>query len=56
MWLIVHVQSMPKMKLDYCNRLGKVRSMMKARQDNDLMDRIGMVHIKNETKILWLIK
>ena len=43
---------MPKTKLDYYNRSGKVRSMMKARQDNDLMDRIGTVHVKNETKIL----
>ena len=30
--------------------------MMKTRQNNDVINRIGVVYIKNDTKLSWLIR
>ena len=32
-----------------------VRSMMKTRQDNDMVDCIGAIYAENKIKLLWLI-
>ena len=29
--------------------------MMKTIQDHDLIDRAGVVYVKNDTKLLWLL-
>ena len=34
----------------------KVRSVIKTKQDNDVTDRIGVIHIENETDLLWWIR
>ena len=52
MLLIVQMRSMPKMKLFYCDRSNRVWSAMKTRQDNDVINPIGLVYIKTKTKIL----
>lgn len=31
-----------------------MQSMMKTRQDNDMIDCTGPLYIENETKLLWL--
>lgn len=49
--------STPKMKLSYGNRLDRVWFMTKTRQDNDLIDRIGLVYAKNDielSRLIWL--
>ena len=30
--------------------------MTKTRQDNNVTDHIGLLYIKNETQLLWLIR
>ena len=42
---------MPKMTLSYHDRLDQVRSMMKTKLDNDVIDRIGLVYVKTETEL-----
>lgn len=51
MWLIVQMQSTSKMKLSYHDRLDHVRSVMKTRQDNDVIDFIGLVYTEIEIKL-----
>lgn len=38
--------SMPKMKLSCHGRSGWVRSVMKTRLENDVIDRIGLVYVE----------
>lgn len=45
-WLIVQVRSTSKSKLHYHDRLDKMRSILKSRQDNDVTDRIGITFVK----------
>lgn len=49
--------STPKTKLSYGNRLDRVWFMTKTRQDNDLIDHIGLVYVKNDielSRLIWL--
>ena len=48
--LIIQVQSTSKMKLSYRDRSNRVRSMIKTKQDNDVIDHIDVVYTKNETE------
>ena len=50
-WLIVQLQSMPKMKLSCYDRSNWVPFMTKTRQDNDLIDHTCMVYNENDTKL-----
>lgn len=52
MWPIVQVWSMPKLKLNYWDLFNRVRSMMKAKQDNDMTDGIDAIYDKNEPQLL----
>lgn len=54
-WLIVHMRSMLKTKLTYHDWSGQVRSMKKAKQENDMIDCIGAVYVRNEIESLWSI-
>lgn len=49
------VWSTPKTKLRCCDWLDLVRSVIKTRQDNNMIDRIGMIYVEDETKLLWLM-
>ena len=40
------MQSMPKIKLSYLDLFEGVRSMMKTKQDNDLIDHKGAFYAK----------
>ena len=42
--------------MTYHDRLDRMESMMKTREDNDVIDHIGVVYIKNDTKLLWPIR
>ena len=44
------------MKLSYCDQSNRVQSMMKTRQDNDVIDYKGIVYVKNEVELSWLIE
>ena len=48
--MIVQVCSTPKRKLNYCDRFDRVPSMMKTIQDNNVIDRIGVVYAEIGTK------
>ena len=50
------MHSMPKTILICHDQLDQVQSVMKAKQDNDVTDRIGAIQVENETKLPWLIK
>ena len=45
------MRSTLKLKLGYCDRLDRVRSIMKTRQDNDMTDHIDLVYTEIETKL-----
>lgn len=45
---------MPKMKLSYLDRLDQLQFVMKTRQDIDMIDRIGMIFVENDTELSWL--
>ena len=47
---------MPKSKLNYWDLLDCVQSMMKIKQDNNMIDYKGMVYIETKTKLLGPIK
>ena len=47
---------MPKTKLNYQDLSNLMRSMMKTRQDNNVIDYTGVVYIENKTKLSWPIK
>lgn len=53
---IIQVWSTLKTKLNYYDRWGKVRSMTKTTQDNDLINRIGVFFAENKTELIWLIR
>ena len=40
-----------KMKLSYRDRSKQVQSVTKTRQDNDMTDRTGTIHAKNENEL-----
>ena len=44
------------MKLNCQDLLDWVRSIAKTRQNNDVIDCIGVVYIKNKIKLSWSIK
>lgn len=52
MWLIIWVRSTLKSELNCHDRLDKIRSIMKAKQDNDMTDHKGMISIEYNTKLL----
>ena len=55
MWLMVQMRSTPKKKLSCHDWSNRVWFVMKVRQNNDMADHIGEVHIKNDTKLSWSI-
>ena len=44
------------MKLNCHDWSGKVRYLRKMTQDNDVIDRIGVVYTENETELPWSIR
>ena len=44
------------MKLSYRDQSNLVLSLMKTRQDNDMIDRIGAVYVENDSELWWLIR
>ena len=56
MWPIVQVRSTLKTILYYRDLLDHVRSMMKTKQDNDMINRIGVIYTKNKTELSEPIK
>ena len=44
--LIMHMQSTPKTKLSCCDLSNWVQSKMKTKQDNNMIDYIGLVYVK----------
>ena len=56
MLLILQMWSTPKTKLSYCDQLDCVRFVMKARQDNDLIDHLGMFYTKNDIELTLPIR
>ena len=55
-WLIFHVWSTLKTKLSCYDWSNWVQSVMKTRQDNDMIDYRGAVYIENDIKLSWFIK
>ena len=51
MWSIVQVWSTSKTILKFCDWSNRVLCMMKTRQDNDVIDDIGVVYIENDTEL-----
>ena len=43
---------MPEKKLSCRDRLNYVWFVMKTKQDNDVIDHIGLVYVKTETELL----
>ena len=56
MWLIVQVRSNSKLELNYHDRSNKMLSIMKSRNDNYVIDRIGMIFVKYFTDMLRPIR
>lgn len=57
MWLILEMRSTLKMKLSYHEQLNQVHSVMKSRQDNSMIDRIGLVYVVTKIELsitVWL--
>ena len=50
-WLILQVQSMQKMIMNYRNWSDRVQSMTKTRQDNDVTDHTGVEYTKNDIEL-----
>ena len=48
---MVHVQPTPKMKPSCCDRSDLVQFVMKTKQDNDMIDNIGLVYIKTKIEL-----
>ena len=44
-----------KIKLSCCDRLDRVQSVTKTRQDNDVTNYIGLVYVETEIEFLGLI-
>lgn len=44
------------MVLNCHNLSDQVRFVKKTKQDNDMINRISAVYVKNETKLSWLIE
>ena len=42
---------MPKMKLSCCDRSDQVQSKKKTRQDNDMINHIGLVYAENDIEL-----
>ena len=51
-WPIVKVWSTPKTILNCHNLSGLLQFVMKTRQNNDMIDCIGVVYAKTKTKLL----
>ena len=51
-WLIVQVRFRPKSELNCHDRLDRMRSIAKTRQDNDVIDHKGVIFIEYDTKLL----
>ena len=47
---------MPKSKLNYWDISNRVWYVNKTRQDNDMINPIGVVYTKNETELSWRIR
>ena len=51
-WLIVQVRFRPKSELNYHDRLDRMRSITKTRQDNDVINHKGVIFIEYDTELL----
>lgn len=49
--MILYVWFMSKLKLNYRDLFDLVRSMMKTRKDNNVIDRIGTVYAENDIEL-----
>ena len=56
MWSIVQVPSMPKIILNFHDRLDRVSTLTKTRQDNYVIDCKDAIYAKNEIELSWLIE
>ena len=54
MWLIVQVQSMMKMILNFHDQLDQLPTMMKTRYDNYVIDRTNAVYVEYKIELPWL--
>ena len=55
-WSNEQVWFMLKKILNYHDWSDQVSSMTKIRKENNIIDCAGAVYLKNDTKVLWLIK
>ena len=53
---IIQMWYIPKIKLSCRDQLDKVRSVMKTKWDNDMIDWIGVVYDKNKIELSWSIR
>lgn len=54
-WSMVQVRFTSKIKLRYCDRLDRVKSMTKTKLDNDMTNHIDVIYAENKTKLSWSI-
>lgn len=52
----IRARSTSKTKLNFHDRLDGVRFLIKTRQDNDVVNRIGLAYPKIETELLGTIE
>lgn len=55
-WQIVQKWSRHSTILNYKDQSDSVQSMMKIRQDNDMIDHTSAIYVKIETELSWTIK
>ena len=55
-WLIVQVLSLSKMILNYRDWFDRLQSMINTRQDNNMIDHIGVIYVRNDIELSWLIE
>lgn len=55
MWPIVQVRYMSKTILKYHDWSDQVQFMTKTKEDNDMIDHIGVVYVENDDKLPWSI-
>ena len=54
-WLIVQLLSLSKMILNYRDLLDRLQSMINTRHDNNMTNHIGVIYVRNDTELSWLI-
>ena len=56
MWLIIQVLSTQNSERNLHDWLDRMWPVIKSREDNDVIDCIGLLYVKNETELLWPIQ